>query len=232
MVLEVKDLTKKYMKASRVFAAVSRVTLSLEAGDCCSIFGCSGSGKSTFLNMAAGLTVPTSGSVTLDGQDIAALNEKELSYLKDSKIGYIPQAQNIQANLTVFENVCLPFYLCMKARRHGPARRTVALLEQAGISHLAASYPRQLSKAELRRVSIARALINNPALLIADEPAGDLDAGNAAEIMKLFRLISEEGTAILLTTREPPPPNYGTKVYSMTSGILTEYLRLIPSPAA
>jgi ABC-type lipoprotein export system ATPase subunit len=185
-----------------------------------SIIGRSGSGKSTLLNLIAGLLNPTSGSVEMDGRIISTLNDAEVSLYRNSKIGYVSQGQTILSNLTVLDNVRLPFYFF---KRDGDAtEKALLLLEQVGILHLAGSYPKQLSGGELRRVSIARALINDPGLLIADEPTSDLDAQTTGEIMQLFRLISQKGTAVLMVTHELDTVSYGKRTFVMVSGVLTE----------
>jgi putative ABC transport system ATP-binding protein len=220
MFLEVKGLTKEYKRNDSVFAAVAGVNLSVSPADFISITGRSGSGKSTLLNMIAGLLTPTSGSIEIDGQDISALSDKEASLVRNSKIGYIPQGQSVLANFTVLDNVRLPFYLF---KRQGDAtEKALSLLAQVGIPHLSLSYPRQLSGGELRRISIARALINSPSLLLADEPTSDLDPETSAEIMALFRRISQNGTAVLLVTHQLETTSYGNSVYTMADGILTK----------
>jgi putative ABC transport system ATP-binding protein len=216
--LELKELTKEYKRGGRAFNAVNNANLSVEPGDFISITGRSGSGKSTLLNMSAGLLRPTDGTVLFEGKDIHRLNDKEISFLRNEKIGYVPQGQSLLSNFTVFDNVCIPWFLF---RRGGDAEgRAFILLEQVGISRLAASYPTELSGGEMRRVSIARALINRPRLLIADEPTGDLDAETTAEIMRLFSDIAREGTAVLIVTHELDTLNYGNRTYSMNAGSL------------
>jgi putative ABC transport system ATP-binding protein len=217
--LEIKDLTKEYQRGGTVFAAVDHVNLSLEPKDFISIIGRSGSGKSTLLNMAAGLLRPTSGGVFLEGRDIASLNDREISFVRNAKLGYIPQGQSVLANLTVFDNVALPFYLFQRAG--DIAGKVSFLLEEVGIARLAAAYPKQLSGGELRRVSIARALVNAPAILAADEPTGDLDPQTGAGIMELFARIAGSGTAVLLVTHDLDAARRASRVYTMDSGMLT-----------
>ena len=218
MLLAVKELTKEYKRGNGSFKAVDRVDLSVSPGDFVSIIGRSGSGKSTLLNMIAGLIVPTSGSIEVEEESILSLDDEVISRYRNSKLGYVPQGQSVLANLTVLDNVLLPFYFF---KREGePQKKALSLLDQVGISHLAQSFPRQLSGGELRRVSIARALINNPLLLIADEPTGDLDAQTTREIMKLFVQISQNGTAILMVTHELDTVDYGNCVYTMDAGRL------------
>jgi putative ABC transport system ATP-binding protein len=219
--LELQGLTKEYQRGGRAFNAVNSVTLSVQAGDYINIIGRSGSGKSTLLNMGAGLLSPTAGTVLFDGSDIYRLNDKEISFLRNAKIGYVPQGQSLLSNFTVFDNVCIPWYLF--PREGDPYERVLALLEEIGISHLADSYPKELSGGELRRAAIARSLVNSPSLLIADEPTSDLDTQTTAEIMNLFSVIARNGTAVLVVTHELDTLSYGNKTYSMDSGNLSPH---------
>ncbi|WP_243577999.1 ABC transporter ATP-binding protein [Clostridium minihomine] len=220
MLLEIKGLTKQYKLGEALFSAVEQVDLSIDKGDFISIIGRSGSGKSTFLNMLAGLLNPTAGSVELDGMDIYSLKEQEISRLRNTRLGYIPQGSCALSSLTVFDNVRLPFFL--SKRQGDSAGRAAYLLEQVGISHLAEQFPSQLSGGELRRVLIARALMNEPDLLIADEPTSDLDVETTREIMELFGRIHQSGTAILLVTHELDTLEFGNRVLTMASGRLTQ----------
>jgi putative ABC transport system ATP-binding protein len=217
--LELRELTKEYKRGGRAFNAVDSANLTVGAGDFISITGRSGSGKSTLLNMAAGLLKPTGGNVLFNGNDIMGYNDHEISHFRNEKIGYVPQGQSLLSNFTVFDNVCIPWFLF---KREGDVEgRAFILLEKVGISHLAASYPRELSGGEMRRAAIARSLINQPRILIADEPTGDLDTGTTAEIMGLFSHIAEEGTAVLIVTHELDTLDYGNKTYSMDAGNLS-----------
>lgn len=220
MLLQTKGLVKEYKRGDTSFPAVNNVDLSVSSEDFVSIVGRSGSGKSTLLNLIAGLLKPTSGSILIEGADISSLNDEKASLYRNSKIGYVPQGQSVLSNLTVLDNVRLPFYLF---RREGDAtEKALSLLDQVGLADLAQASPRELSGGELRRVSIARALINDPALLMADEPTSDLDAQTTAEIMELFRRISQNGTAILMVTHELETVGYGNRVLTMDAGTLTE----------
>jgi putative ABC transport system ATP-binding protein len=217
--LELNGITKAYKRGGRTFNAVNNASLTVEAGDFISIIGRSGSGKTTFLNMGAGLLRPTAGTVRFEGSDIHRLNDRSLSRLRNEEIGYVPQGQTLLANFTVLDNVLIPWFLFKRVG--GAEGRAFLLLEKVGLTHLAASYPRELSGGEMRRVSIARALINEPRLLIADEPTGDLDAQTTTEIMRLFSRIAQEGTAVLIVTHELDTLDYGNKTYSMTAGNLS-----------
>ncbi|MBN7773240.1 ABC transporter ATP-binding protein [Clostridium aminobutyricum] len=220
MLLEIKALTKEYKRGNKKFLAVKNVDLSVNDGDFISIIGRSGSGKSTFLNMIAGLIKPTAGNIRLEGTEIYGLNDREISNLRNTRLGYIPQGHGILTNFTVFDNVRLPHFL---SKRHGDASgRAAFLLNEVGISSLSEMMPSQISGGELRRVLIARALMNEPELLIADEPTSDLDIRTTQEIMELFARINKSGTAVLIVTHELDSLNFGNRVFTMKSGELLE----------
>ena len=220
MLLEIKGLSKEYQRKGKAFCAVNSVDLSIGQGDFVNIIGCSGSGKSTLLNMAAGLLMPTSGSIRLNGTELYALKDKDISELRNTRLGYIPQGLGTLSTLTVFDNVRLPYFL---SRRQGDASgRASFLLDEVGISALVDMLPSQLSGGELRRVLIARALMNEPDILIADEPTSDLDIETTREIMELFARINKNGTTILIVTHELDTLEFGNRVLTMASGQLTE----------
>ena len=220
MALEIKHLTKAYRRNGAVFTAVKDANLLVEKGDFINIIGKSGSGKSTLLNMIAGLTTPTNGSVVVNGEIIAAWDDQRASAYRNRTIGYIPQGQSVLANLTVLDNVRLPASLF---REKGSYREDALVrLAQVGIVHLAESYPQELSGGELKRVAVARALINAPDFLIADEPTADLDTETTARIMALLKEISQTGTGVLVVTHELETLSYGTRTYQMQDGVLTE----------
>lgn len=220
MLLEIKGFSKEYQRRGKAFWAVNSVDLSIGQGDFVNIIGCLGSGKSTLLNMAAGLLMPTSGSIRLNGTELYALKDKDISELRNTRLGYIPQGLGTLSTLTVFDNVRLP---CFLSRRQGDASgRASFLLDEVGISSLADMLPSQLSGGELRRVLIARALMNEPDILIADEPTSDLDIETTREIMELFARINQNGTTILIVTHELDTLEFGNRVLTMASGQLTE----------
>ena len=218
--LEFVNLTKEYQRGGRNFRAVNNVNLQIESGGFVNIIGRSGSGKSTLLNLAAGMLTPTSGSVILDGEDISRKTDSALSFIRNNKIGFIPQGVSALPNLTVRENILLPFYLYP----HGGdgEGRAYLLMGSMRIEHLADSYPSELSGGELRRVIIARAVMNSPKLIIADEPTSDLDINSAREVMEIFSRINSEGTAILMVSHDLDNLRYGRQVFTMSEGTLTE----------
>ena len=172
------------------------------------------------LNMIAGLLEPTKGQILLDNKDITSLSDEEVSIYRNTDIGYIMQGKSLLKNLTVLDNVLLPYYLF--SRDEDITKRALELLDQVGILHLKDTYPSKLSGGELRRVAIARALINNPKLLLADEPTSDLDSENTAEIMKLFQKISSKGTAVIMVTHELDTLRFGNDVYRMDGGSISK----------
>ncbi len=220
MPIELKNLTKEYKRGETVFKAVDGVNLVVDKGDFINITGRSGSGKSTLLNLIAGLLSPSLGRIEVDNQDIAAWNDRAVSAYRNTKIGCIPQGQSTLSNLTVLDNVRLPYHL---QKRNGSSQeRALSLLKQTGIAHLAQAYPRQLSGGELKRVAIARALINEPDYILADEPTGDLDVQTTTEIMKLFRQIAQNKTAVVMVTHELDVLEYGSRTLTMDLGVLGE----------
>ncbi len=220
MALEVKSLTKEYTRGRKIFRAVNRVSFTVCRGDFVNIVGRSGSGKSTLVNMLACLLTPTEGSIEIDGLNIGDLHDKAASAYRNSKIGYISQGQSTLASLNVLDNVRVPFYL--SKREGNPEKEAHFLLERTGISHLADTYPKHLSGGEVKRIAIARALINQPDYVIADEPTSDLDVRTAAEIMKLFKEIAETGTAVVMVTHDLEALEYGNRTFVMEEGRLTE----------
>ena len=220
MVLEVKGLCKEYMRGSQPFYAVDHVDFTLNKGEFVSIIGRSGSGKSTMLNLIAGLLEPTEGTVTISGKCLTGMSDEELSVVRNTVLGYVPQGQTVLSNLSVLDNVRLPFYF---SQREGTStERVLELMKMVGIDHLAESMPKELSGGELRRVSIARALMCSHDLLVLDEPTGDLDPETTAEIMDLLQKIAAEGTAVLMVTHELDTTSYGHKTYVMDRGHLSQ----------
>lgn len=232
MLLEVRDLSKRYIRNRESFFAVAHADLHLQPGDFACITGRSGSGKSTFLNMAAGLLRPDEGQIALEGKDYDGLNDKALSALRRERIGYIPQGTGILFSLSVLDNIRLPMALGTgrisgRLRKDAPrdadaVRKVRALMERLEIAHLENEHPHRLSGGELRRVAIARSLIADPALIIADEPTGDLDPATTEIVMTLLADINRQGTAVLLSTHESENICYGNRHLIMDKGRLQE----------
>ncbi|MBQ9156146.1 MAG: ABC transporter ATP-binding protein [Eubacterium sp.] len=223
MILRAENISKKYMRKTResnFFYAVKQAELSLEPGKITEIIGRSGSGKTTLLNMLAGLLAPSEGKVYLDDQDLYALSDKELSRLRNRTIGVVPQGQTGLDSLTVLENVMLPRLLYEKDP--DCSKKAWTLLEKMHIKEIADAWPRELSGGELRRLAIARAMITEPCVILADEPTGDLDDENTAAVLALFKEIAEEGTAVLMVTHEAGARQYADYIYRMDGGSLSQ----------
>ena len=222
MEITAEKITRQYFRKSRgsnVFQALKETDLTLEPGRLVEITGRSGSGKSTMLNILSGLLAPTSGKVLYDGTDIYAMGDAERSRFRNQNIGIIPQGQTGLHSLTVLENVLLP---CTMYGDEIPEEKAVALLERVGIAELRDTYPNELSGGEMRRLSIARAMLRNPEIILADEPTGDLDDENTHAVLKLLREAADNGAAVLLVTHETEAAAYADKVYVMDGGVLRE----------
>lgn len=200
-ILEVKNLCKTYGKGDTMVKALDNVSFSVEKGEFIAIVGPSGSGKSTLLHILGGVDVPTSGNVIIDKTDISQLNETALAIFRRRQIGLVYQFYNLIPILTVEENLTLPLLLDGKK----PDAKTVGnLVNQLGLEQRVQHLPNQLSGGQQQRVSIGRALINNPALLLADEPTGNLDSENSREIISLLRRFNKQSnqTVIIITHDE------------------------------
>ena len=222
MTLKAEHVSKHFTRASRdtnIFEALRDTSLTLENGTVTEICGRSGSGKSTLLNMLAGLLTPTTGVVELDGRDLYQLEDKELSELRNTQFGVIPQVHSALGSLTILENVLLPFTLY---GAHGEKDTARDLLERLGILDLASIMPAELSGGEMRRMAIARALVRKPSVILADEPTGDLDDENTELVLRLLRETADEGAAVLLVTHETTAREYADRVFRMEAGALQQ----------
>lgn len=219
--LSVTNLRKEYVRAGKTFAAVDNVNFSMAEGESVSVTGRSGSGKTTFLGMVAGLISPTNGEIVLDGHSIAALSDAEASRLRNESIGYVPQGSSLLPALTALDNVRLPHYLANANRPGDCAEKALSLLEEMGVAHLKEAYPSDMSGGEMRRVAIARALVNAPKLLVADEPTSDLDEESSREVIRLLARVNVQGTALLMVTHDLDFAAVAKRTLTMSAGKLT-----------
>ena len=218
--LEAKKLVKEYKRRGVSFRAVDDIDFSIDTGDFVMIEGESGSGKTTFLNLLTGLTEPTSGNVMISGKPLKDIGDKELSKIRNQKIKYIPQGESLLSALTVRENILFP-YTIGGLEKPSP-ERLLEVSDKLGITDLLDEYPSELSGGEMRRATIARAVINKPSLIIADEPTGSLDSENTFKVMEIFKNIASEGTAVIVVTHQKETLGYASKVYGMEQGSLKE----------
>lgn len=198
--IELENITKVYWRGKVEVPALRGVTLSITKGEMVAIIGASGSGKSTLLNVIGCLDRPTSGRYIFDGVDVSRLNDNQLAEMRSGKFGFVFQDFNLLPRATALSNVELP--LIYMGGIHHRRERAAEALERIGLGERADHKPTELSGGEQQRVAIARALINNPALILADEPTGELDTHSSAEIMSIFRQLHQEGITIILITHE------------------------------
>ncbi len=218
-----KNVTKEYnLDNQSTITPVKGVTLEVNRGDLVVIIGRSGSGKTTWLNLAAGLIKPTSGEVLIDGVNIWNMTDNEMSAFRNKKIGFVFQFPSLLPSLNSVQNVMVPSLFGAKETKVNVRDRAVKMLEKLGLGDRLGSFPRQLSAGEQKRVVIARALINNPSILLADEPTSDLDARTEDEMMELFRSIQAEGITIVMVTHSLDLIPYATKALRMENGALED----------
>ena len=216
--LEIKNVTKYFGSGDAVSKALNGVSFSMEQGEFTAVMGASGSGKSTLLNVIATIDRPSSGSILLEGRDIAEMKEGELAAFRRDQLGFIFQEYNLLDTLTVAENIVLPLNL-----KKCPLRETEKRLAKAAasleIADQLSKFPRQLSGGQRQRAACARALITEPALILADEPTGALDSANSKSLMQTFTLMNEQlGSTILMVTHDAVVGSYASRILFLKDG--------------
>jgi putative ABC transport system ATP-binding protein len=220
--VEIRNLTKTYAKGEQKITPLKDVTLDVERGDFVSLMGASGSGKSTLLNLIAGIDRPTAGQIVVGGTDTTRLSRTQLAHWRASHVGYIFQLYNLIPVLTAYENVELPLLLLPLSRAERRKRVEIAL-EAVGLTDRVDHYPRQLSGGQEQRVGIARAIVADPAIVVADEPTGDLDAETTEQILDLLRRLNAElGTTFILVTHDPKAAGIARRRLRLEKGQLLE----------
>ena len=218
-VIELKDIMKNYHMGDSVVHALYHVNLKIEPGEFTSIMGPSGSGKSTMMNILGCLDRPTSGEYFLDGKEIAGYDDDELAHTRNAKIGFVFQNFNLLAKLTAQENVALPLVYAGIDEEERMERAKKAL-EAVGLGERLEHKPMEMSGGQRQRVAIARALINNPAIIMADEPTGNLDTKSSYEIMDIFKKMNESGKTVVMVTHEPDIAEQTKRILVMRDGQL------------
>ena len=215
------DVHKSYRNGAQPVTALEAVNLSLHAGDFVTIMGPSGGGKTTLLNLLAGLDLPDKGQIILNGRKVSDLSDHDLTLLRRKEIGIVFQFFNLMPTLTVMENVELPLLLAHSSRTDG--QRIKTLLNYVGLWHRADSFPAELSGGEMQRVAIARALVHQPTILLADEPTGNLDSENGMKILDLMKQASTDfQTTVILVTHNPQVAKIGNRRFEIRDGKLTD----------
>jgi putative ABC transport system ATP-binding protein len=220
-IIDIDSLTKTYQTGKTHFKALNFITLKIHTGDFVAIMGPSGSGKSTLMNIIGCLDRPTSGTVIIDGENISTVSDNELAQIRGRKIGFIFQKFNLIPTMTALKNIELPMVFLggTKADRN---RRAAELLGKVGLTNWATHLPSELSGGQQQRIAIARALSNNPSIILADEPTGNLDTKTGEQIMKLLVALNEEGKTILLVTHAIALKRYTNRVSNMLDGKVSE----------
>jgi len=220
--ISVRDLKKTYIVGDIEVRALRHVSLDVEAGEFLAVTGPSGSGKSTFMHILGCLDRPTSGQYLLDGKDVSRLSKNDLARIRNHQIGFVFQGFNLLSRTSALENVELPLlYNSAASKGSDRKRRAMESLKLVGLEQRTHHLPNQLSGGQQQRVAIARSLINNPSILLADEPTGNLDTRTSIEVMDVFQALNKErGITVLLITHERDIAEYGTRIVAFRDGVI------------
>ena len=218
-VIDLKDVTKTYASGELSVQALRGITFSIQPGEYVAIMGPSGSGKSTLMNLLGALDRPTTGTYKLDGIDVATLNDNELAKIRLKKLGFIFQGFNLLARTSAIKNVALPlFYAGLSPRARNDA--AIQRLKEVGLGDRLTHKPNELSGGQQQRVAIARALVNDPAVLLADEPTGNLDTQTSEEIMGLFQSLNAAGRTIIMVTHDEDIARHAKRIVRVRDGLV------------
>jgi len=218
-VIEAKDLVKTYGSGDTAVSALKGITLSINKGEFVAIMGPSGSGKSTLMNLIGCLDQPTSGTYNLDGSIIKDLSDNELAVIRNEKIGFVFQQFNLLSRTTSLENVLLPFTYTGLSKKSARKKAEETLIS-VGLSKHFHKRPSELSGGEQQRVAISRAMINDPSIILADEPTGALDTKTGVEVMKIFQKLNKEGKTIILITHESDIAAFASRAIHLRDGLI------------
>jgi putative ABC transport system ATP-binding protein len=218
-VIEIHDLTKVYSLGEVEVRALDGINLDVAVGEFLAVMGPSGSGKSTLMNIIGCLDRPTAGTYELDGVDVSKLDRDERAIIRNAKIGFVFQSFNLLARTSAVENVELPLlYGELGLSRQERHKAAIESLHRVGLAGREGNHPSQLSGGQQQRVAIARALVTNPAILLADEPTGNLDSRTSEEIMGIFQALNEDGKTVVLITHEPDIAQHAKRVVTVRDG--------------
>jgi putative ABC transport system ATP-binding protein len=217
-VIAVRDLTKIYTVGELEVPALRGVTLEVQPGEFLALTGPSGSGKSTFMHLLGCLDRPTKGHYVLNGRDVSTLDSRALAHVRNDEIGFVFQGFNLLSRTSALENVELPMLYRRGVGAKERRERAIAALDSVGLGSRLDHHPNQLSGGQQQRVAIARALVNRPALLLADEPTGNLDTRTSVEVMQIFQHLNDEGLTIVLVTHESDIAEYATRMVAFRDG--------------
>lgn len=216
MILQIKDMKKTYGKGEAAIHALDNISFEVEEGEFVAIMGPSGSGKSTLLNILGGLDAPTSGEIWLEDDRIDGKDEEELVPIRRKKLAYVFQQYHLIASLTALENVLLP--MTFSSLNGDSPEKARGILDEVGLGSRIDHKPAELSGGEQQRVSIARALANDPALILADEPTGNLDTKTGEEILEVFKRLNDEGRTIVMVTHDAEKAKVASRIIHLEDG--------------
>ncbi|MEO8361149.1 MAG: ABC transporter ATP-binding protein [Vicinamibacteria bacterium] len=218
IVIQTDKLTKTYVSGTNEVHALRAVDVTVTRGELVAIMGASGSGKSTMMNLLGCLDTPTSGSYTLDGVRVDGLSKNELATIRNQKIGFVFQGFNLLARTSAIKNVELPMLYDRSGKKRDTKALAIKALERVGLGERLDHVPSELSGGQQQRVAIARALVTEPALVLADEPTGNLDSKTSVEVMALFQELNQQGITIVVVTHEADIATYASRVIVMKDG--------------
>jgi putative ABC transport system ATP-binding protein len=216
--IDLQDLTKVYRMGETEVRALDGVSLNIDAGEWTAIMGPSGSGKSTLMNIIGCLDQPTSGSYRLDGLEVARMNDQALAAVRNRKIGFVFQTFNLLARTSALDNVELPMVYAGRGDRRA---RAIEALERVGLGDRMRHHPNELSGGQQQRVAIGRAMVNNPSIILADEPTGNLDSKSGAEIIEVLHQLHEQGLTIVMVTHDPDIAHECQRIVHIHDGEIT-----------
>lgn len=217
--ISIDKLTKTYQVGTQEVHALRGISIHIEKGEYVSIMGASGSGKSTLMNMIGGLDTPSTGSYILNGNNVSELNDDRLAAIRNSEIGFVFQTFNLLQRSTALDNVCLPL-IYAGVKKQERLKRAKEMLDNVGLSERMDHRPSEMSGGQRQRVAVARALVNNPSLLLADEPTGNLDSRISKEVMKLFAEIHRKGNTLIVVTHEEDIAQHAHRIIRLKDGLV------------
>ena len=224
MIIKTENLTKDYETGTQVVSALKGINLSVEKGEFLSIMGPSGSGKTTLMNIIGCLDSPTNGSYFLNNKSVSKLDDDELAKIRNDEIGFVFQSFHLLARNTAFDNVMLPLKYAGIGKEEA-TKRSNNVLDLVGLSSRAKHTPSELSGGQQQRVAIARALVNEPSILFADEPTGNLDSKTGQDVMKIFKDLNKNGQTIILITQEDSIAKQSNRIITIMDGLIKSDLR-------
>ncbi len=222
--ISVRDIKKTYVMGKTVVHALRSITLDIEPNEYVALMGPSGSGKSTLMNILGCLDTPSSGTYLFKGKDVSRLDDDELAHIRNREIGFVFQTFNLLPRLTALENVALPLVYAGISRSERE-RWAAEVLEAVGLADRMTHRPNELSGGQRQRVAVARALVNRPSIILADEPTGNLDTKTSVEIMQLFDQIHQNGNTVILVTHEPDIAEHAERIVYLRDGLIERETR-------